>query len=320
MYIFFKDIPLIAFLQHIPGPQFLGGFALFSAALILMGRYLIRMDNAKGIPMPDPGRLTPIEIAALRGGPTEVSRITILNLIQKKVLGIEGKGALTKVIRLKDEFLTNPLEGILFNYVKTSVFPREIFRDKALMKSIHRELWPVYQTLSDARLIRGVADVFFNWLVIILIEMAVIIVGGVKLYLGITRERPSLFLVLLLAFTVYAVVYLLKPLPCRRTALGERYLKRLLTHFHWIREACENGELPENMDPAFPASLYGVEVLAAIDQFGYLETSFTPRPHVKEGRTAFKGGCGSGCGGGGGCSAGGCSGGGCGGGCGGCGD
>ena len=171
---------MIAFLQHIPGPTFLGGFVLFSGALILMGKYLIRMDNSKGIPMPDPGCLTPIEIAALRGGPTEVARITILNLIQKNVLGIEGKGTLTKVIRLKDEFLINPLESILFNYVKTSVFPREIFREKTLMKSIHRELASVYQTLSDVRLIRGVGDLFFTWAIIIMIEIVVITAGGTK--------------------------------------------------------------------------------------------------------------------------------------------
>lgn len=303
---------------HIPGPLFLVYFIILSGVLTAIGKYLTSMDNSKGYQMPEPTHLTPLEISVLKGGATEASRIAILSLIQKKVLGIEGKGIFTKVIRLKEEIVIDPIESKIFNFIKHSVFPREIFRDTKLMTAIHKDLEPVYKVLSDLKLIRGSGDFFFNWSLLFLLELMIVVLGGTKLYLGVIHDRPSSFLMILLPLTAYIMFTILKPPPYAKTGLGERYLKRLKRHFNWIKESLEDGELPKGIDASFPAALFGVEVLSKIFQFGYFESSFKPVKHIKSGNSKFGGSCGSGCGGGADCGTGGCFG-GCGGGCGGCG-
>ena len=87
-------------LINIPGPAFLFYFISLSVFLTLIAKFLIHLDASKNFPMPEPTQLTPLEISVLSGGPTEAARLTILNLIKKEILGVDGKGIFTKIIRI----------------------------------------------------------------------------------------------------------------------------------------------------------------------------------------------------------------------------
>jgi hypothetical protein len=131
-------------------------------------------------------------------------------------------------------------------------------------------------------------------------------VGGTKLYLGITRGRPVLFLVALLTLSLIGLFRLVKPWAIS-TRLGRRYLWRLGEHFDWLKESVRSGRIQEGIDPAFGAAIFGIGIVGSSLLIGQF---FSPsKPSWWSGPGGWSGGCGASAG---------CGGGGC-GGCGGCG-
>lgn len=132
--------------------------------------------------------------------------------------------------------------------------------------------------------------------------------GAIKVALGLSRDKPVLFLIVACVVTVLVafIGFARKP---HRTRRGDKLLKHLKVE-HAALEYTANRQ-PANLagaDLAMAMGLFGMGVLAA-GSLAHLRTALRPPRSSSE----CGGGCGSsGCGGGGGCG-GGCGGGGCGG-------
>ncbi|TWT85772.1 hypothetical protein Pla123a_05790 [Posidoniimonas polymericola] len=135
--------------------------------------------------------------------------------------------------------------------------------------------------------------------------------GGVKVYVGLMREKPVGFLLLLLLATLVVLcLFLTKP---HRTVAGSHVLRALRRDRRELRSKAAVKQADDGVQAtAWAAALFGVSSCAYGDLL-LLPTAckFPDGPPVSTGGS-------SGCGGGG-DGGGGCGGGGCGGGCGGCG-
>ena len=141
-----------------------------------------------------------------------------------------------------------------------------------------------------------------RWLPSLLI-LAAVLFGGIKILVGLSRNRPVVYLFMACTLMVmFAVVALAsKPWRSRR---GDRFLKRLRernTALKYASSRDRDGRIA-GPDVALAVALFGVSVLSDVAILSSLYRILKPRPGTGSG------GCG-----GGGCGGGGCGGGGCGG-------
>jgi uncharacterized membrane protein YgcG len=156
----------------------------------------------------------------------------------------------------------------------------------------------------------------------ILIPLAVagiaIVVGGMKIFIGISRERPVEYLELLSFVTmiVALVAFARKPM---RSRYGDRVLEQLRDQYGHLRHVGHHNFAVDPDSLVLAVGLFGMGALAG-SELGYLTTALRTPPASSSGCNSSTSGCGGGssCGGGGGDGGGGGCGGG-GGGCGGCG-
>ena len=83
-----------------------------------------------------------------------------------------------------------------------------------------------YYELEQLHLVRTRTGRHRAWTATITMAIVIGAVGGTKLYFGITRGRPVLFLVCLLILSLIMLFHFLRPWE-NRTRLGRRYLKSL---------------------------------------------------------------------------------------------
>ena len=84
----------------------------------------------------------------------------------------------------------------------------------------------IYYELEQLHLVRTGTDRLRAWTATITMAIVIGAVGGIKLYFGITRGRPVLFLVCLLILSLIMLFHFLRPWETL-TRLGRRYLKSL---------------------------------------------------------------------------------------------
>ena len=83
----------IDFLISIPGPTFLVCFSLYSILIIYFTSYFLkRYDTTRNLEVPEPTKLSSLEIAILRKGIKGAIVHSIFNLWRKKAITIEKKG------------------------------------------------------------------------------------------------------------------------------------------------------------------------------------------------------------------------------------
>ncbi|MHC4580514.1 MAG: TIGR04222 domain-containing membrane protein [Planctomycetota bacterium] len=290
----------VEMLRRIPGPTFLLVFIGLSAVCTAGSWIWINADGTGSCPLPDLARFDPFAIAALRGGPAAVIQTAAFSLRDRKMIEIDNDelevaGAPARKV------LLSPFERTVYQCLQESRSPQAVSRIAGLQDTIERLLQPTYGEFTDLNLMRTAAQRTRAWMITLAAALAIGIVGGTKLYLGITREKPSTFLAVLLPVSLIVLFVTLKPWT-ELTRLGRRYLKALRGHFGRPKRPTSHGWFwrSTEVNPVFSVAIFGAAVLSATDRHS----------------DHFDGGCGGGCAGGGG---GGCGGGGCGGGCGGCG-
>src|SRR5262249_37307681 len=141
--------------------------------------------------------------------------------------------------------------------------------------------------------------------VTVLPMVALLVLGLMKINVGVSRGRPVGFLVVLCVLTGIVALALLIKRP-HRSRRGDRALARLKGENAALRHAPRSLSTRVSADDlALAVALFGTAVLVG-GPLADLRTALMPPP------SAGGGDCGSSCGGGGGCG-GGCGGGGCGG-------
>ena len=309
---------MIETIRLIPGPLFLLCYAAFAAVCILAGRYWIRADSSLKHTMPDITHVDPISLSYLRGGYPAVIRTAVFDLWNKGLVSVGGAGADVSIRQAhvgKNELATklrgiNPVARTIHEFLFRKRKSSELFKSGDLKDSLDLHLQAVEQGLTQGRLMKTGGDTSRSWLVSAAVLVVMLLPGLTKIHLGITREKPVLFLFLLVILSVVGLGVALKPWS-KISELGRSHLAKLATDFRWIKEKARKGVLT-GIDPAFAVAVFGPTVLGMSHGYGQYQSVF----HNSSGFSC--GGCSGsasvGCSGGGGCG-----GGGCGGGCGGCG-
>lgn len=295
------------------GPQFLllfGIVYLFSVVAALVLRQTLRRESGERVDFSGADVKDPYEVAYLAGGEARVAQTATATLVRSGVLSVE-KG-LTST-RLIDN--SPPPEHA--HEVETAVYAAV----QATGGKVEGHRFKKFGTAAFAKLKRslvkkGLVETGPSFMMARLWPLAVLcpvlLLGLIKLMVGISREKPVGFLFIGIAMVVATMCWLAISQP-RCTIAGQRLLQQLKRANNDGQEVMEiHGADGLNNDLAFSVALLGVAV--ALSPKDPISQLFAAPEWNASGSSSSSTGCAAtGCGGGG------CGGGGCGGGCGGCG-
>ena len=319
-------------ISEMQGPSFLLLYAGLIAILAVEAAWRkSRADRSEALgPASIPSKPDPVEIAFLRGGENEVTRLLVFDLIRRGYLRIvETPKKLPKVVDARIEWGSSPPDVAALSPVETEVFaffksprkPADLFKTDGLSKQLKAGLEPLADVLREEQLIATREQEASAGRVSRAGSLMILALGGFKFVVAIAKGRNNVGW--LIAFAVVGMIVLgITCMVPRVTRRGKDYLDRLRDAFEGFKPRLAQAHEHSPFDPAFmmvPA-VFGVSALAG--------TPFAYAPDLFKSSAAQAGGCGGGCGSGGGDAGGGggdggggggCGGGGCGGGCGGCG-
>jgi uncharacterized protein (TIGR04222 family) len=311
-------------LTEITGPEFLVLFAVVITAVAVFCWLLHRGRDKSldGSPVRAPEKIDPYEVAYLRGQGHELARVLIVRLVELKYLQImvSEKWWNTYDTRRSIEQTKDhpPLENLsaieqaAFRWFKTSRTPEEVFGTPPSWSSLmgtslstalisytveHERKLHASSMLTPNEVQEGAHRTVAIGIAIVLL------IGLTRLAIGISRDKPVGFLVLMGILGILVIVWAGK--PGRLSRRGRAYLNSIRTKWQWLQQS----RFGQDWSPTLAAGVFGFGVLSGTE-WSSLSDSFRRSRHSS---ITGNDGCGAGCG------SGGCGGGGCGGGCGGCG-
>jgi uncharacterized protein (TIGR04222 family) len=302
-------------LSELPGPLFL---ALYTGVISLVIwealRQKGRADRSLELgPEPIPTKPDPVEIAYLRGGENEVTRLLVFDLIRRGYLRIETTEPLSKqpkseIVQSSDHSdLTelSPIEKDVFDFFVTPQKPEALFKPGGLASRMKTGLSPMIETLREDGLIFGPERIGAAWTRWFTGALMILAFGGFKFAIAIAKGKHNVAFLVIFAIVGLIVLAFTCAVP-RLTRRGTDYIDRLREAFEGLKPRLV-GEGAPSMDPAFvlvPA-IFGISSLAGTP-FAYAPNLFPSASKQSSGGCGS--GCGSSCGGGGGCGGGGCGG------------
>lgn len=252
-------------------------------------------------PLLTPTQLDPYEVAFLRGGENELTRVAVVRLVAGGYLQLEQ--AAHGLFKTKEQRIVHApahptvrglsqLERYVFDWFRPGRTIEEEFASAELPAMLRSQMAPLDEQLHAEHLLASDA-VRARGKMTALIGAAVVgALGGWRLVLGLLNDRPVGFLVFMGIAGIAVVASCAE--SGRLSSRGRAYLKAMQREWGHLRSPGQN-------DMALAASLFGIGVLAGTP-FSFLADAF------KKSQATGDAGCGSACGDGGGC-----------GGCGGCG-
>jgi uncharacterized protein (TIGR04222 family) len=267
------------------GGEFLWFYILTS--LLGFGLATIARSIATQAPKPMSLELNTYDMAYLAGGSERVNAVALMTLIEQDHLKIEGT-AVNQAFSVASN--AHPIEKALWNLAQSGLKVEQV-------RTLHlAEVTQIRDRLEQEGLLGScITSPLALWLSRIL-PILLLVLGGIKICLGLLRGRPVIFLIILVIFVLLFTLVLWSFAPRSRhgnTALGLLQTKHKLTPTLSIAVALSGmAILASSADPTLAA----------------LAVTFAPPPSSSGDSGGSSGDSGSSCGGGG-----------CGGGCGGCG-
>jgi uncharacterized protein (TIGR04222 family) len=285
------------------GPEFLVFYAVYG--LIVLGLLHAFRHSGEREAVGKVNLSDPTFIAYLRGGKNEALRVTTVFLIDRGLLKVEGDHLETRnaedVARTGNEMEKAILHRLCERSAARSLFTDDLCQRAADGLRVPLERLGLLPTEADSTARNGR---------LLLALAALWIVALIKIVVGLKRDRPVGFLVILAFGLSLAAWKLHDP---RRTQRGEALLGDLRRLFGHLKARAALLRPSTNApEAAILAAVFG---LAALPDAGWLHVR-SLYPKVTKARSSSGSSCGAGCGSACGSS---CGGGGCGGGCGGCG-
>jgi len=277
------------------GPEFLLFYFCFSLAVIIAILVLRRRAESGDAPRIDLS--DPYLIAYLRGGREEALRVSVISLVDRGMLVMDGR-LVRRADNVAYDMVGRPIERAVFEKFS---FPGEAV---TILKSrnLSRNLTQVFQFYQDSLERLGLlpdAAVFNARLMRLLPGLAALmVVGVIKIQIGLSLERPVgfLFMMMIVAIVIAAAI----SFP-RLTARGKAMLEDVTNLYSGLRTQV-NSFQPGSASAELTmfAAVFGVAALAE-SPLGYTQTLF-PQTTSSCGSSDGGGGCGGGgCGGCGGC-------------------
>ena len=260
------------------GPEFLLLYFCFSLIVILAIAILRRRAESGPAPKIDLG--DPYLVAYLRGGEDEALRVAVISLVDRGLLAMDDQ-IISRADHVTSDMVKHPIE---YEVLKKFGDPGEapsIFKDDDL-KSLIR---PYRDKLERAGLMPDAAVRRDRLMRLLLALMALGVVGVIKIVIGLSRERPVGFLVVMMIAAM--VIALVSSFP-RLTARGNATLADITNLYSGLRTRV-NSFSPgsASAELAMFAAVFGVTALATTP-FGYAQTLFP--------RATSSSSCGSSCG------------------------
>jgi uncharacterized protein (TIGR04222 family) len=283
------------------GPDFLVFYIVFTIVALYITRALRRsldgddvsLEGARGVVS------DPYALAFLRGGAIETLRVALMSLMDRGVIVVEGGGLKTAEGVEPAHLRKNVERTLVTHFVKA--------QNASTLTSLKSACDEYEEQLRQLRLI---PDANLHVRRFGVLAVMVLIVGGVgaaKIFIGINRGRPVLFLIIL---TMLAVACVMLTCASPRTKHGDAFLDSMRTLFNRLKKRAATIEKGgANADLALLAAVYGVtEVpMAAFPLRDFLFPPKVQSSGVGTSSTCGSGSsCSSGCGGG--CGGGGCGG------------
>src|SRR2546421_11934242 len=114
-------------LSTMPGPDFLWLYVIVIVATVLVSRFAIgRLDSTGSAPPPIPPSPDPYEIAYLRGGENELTRVVIFHLIQRGYLQTTLR-KIERTLNPPDNSALTELERAVYDLADSPVGARDVF-------------------------------------------------------------------------------------------------------------------------------------------------------------------------------------------------
>ncbi len=292
------------------GPNFLSLYAFICVLGILLALGVRRLMSTpiSGPPAAD-WQLQPYEIALLSNGPKRAVAATIVTLVGRGELTWDPNSNTFAAANLsaQDNLLERSVAGAAS---RSGARYADLVRgSQAAVNEMERGLLRKGLLIDPSR----IALVVFGG---IGVAALVLILGMLKIQVGLSRGRPVLFLILeCLIYGVVALFVLAR--SARRSVYGDRVVKELSADFSGLRTA-GGFEATDHQSAAIALGLFGTAALVGSDYYYLSKTiapvsssswasSSTSGSSDSGGSSCGGGGGGSGCGGGGGGGCGGCS-------------
>jgi uncharacterized protein (TIGR04222 family) len=281
------------------GPEFLGFYLWFAPAMLLLAfglRWRLRGPAPRA--MNRPPDLDALMAALLAGGPGRAVGTAVADLSVRGLARVDMKTGTVHALGV-----LSAREGKLETLIHGNASGPGGIKWKGLRDTAKSALAPEMEKLRRLGLVLSEDAATRAWLASGAVVLVLLAVAGAKVFIGIERNRPVGFLLVLGGITFVLSLIFFARRPWRSRA-GDFELSDLkIRHARLKRKPTSTG------DPEFPlaVALFGAAVLP-----GDYKRWFD-----RQNPASLSGG-GSGCGSSG-CGGGGCGGGGCGGGCGGCG-
>jgi uncharacterized protein (TIGR04222 family) len=321
----------MGWLQHnvvadLYGPYFLVFYAMLIAAVIVACFKSVRSVDRTGDLDPPQVRakLDPYEIAYLRGGENEVTRVALASLVQRGLLKVteqtKWSGKVIKIERARERHQDDlsPIESCVLNWPRFPAQATTIFQSGGLSTVVKKACAGFEAELLENNLLAP-AEMKEVGARMWLFGSAIIVgMGGFKLWAALLNgHRNVLFLAIMAAVGVLflALACLNRP---RLSRLGKVYLENVKRAYSNLKDQLKpDGKLAHFANASGEPGTARVTAaqfdgLLVVGIFGLTALTDTPLADLNRmfaHGTSSGGGCGAGCGGGGG----GCGGGGCGG-------
>lgn len=282
------------------GPEFLGFyFVLFIVALVgaIYLRSTLRLPNDE--PTPDMLKLDPYEIAYLAGGADRAVNAAIACLVHR---GHLKASASERKLSIADRAPSSPhaLENSIYLAIGPDGEKVETVRER-----VSRRCDEIADKLKERDLLCNDSNALIGQALPILLMLAVAVVGVIKIYIGLSRNRPVTFLVIATVVTVIVAFAGFARRP-QRSHRGDSALDQLKEDNSALEyTASQRADALAGDDFALAVGLFGMGVLSG-GPLADLQFALRPPPAaVGSGSSCSSGSscggssCGGGCGGGG---------------------
>jgi len=235
------------------GADFLKLYALLMPASIILALIWRRLLRDNGAASPG-GEIAPVELAYLVGGPTRGFDATVASLLQKEAIGWDEAGQ--RFVLLGSGGGLSASESALRNIVAGDGRPDQVLKlGSRLFSETRQKLVRNGQLLDDATARRAA-------FLPALLPVLVLLFGAAKILVGLQRDRPVAFLVVLSLIMLVSSVVLMLKRP-QRSRAGDRIVAAQRRRHARLVRAPMKSEVP------LAVALVGTAALSGTAWAGY---------------------------------------------------
>ncbi len=206
------------------GPEFLLFYALLTAVALLAQRYWRLSRESREVTQSPPRLTDPYEIAYLRGGPNELTRVAVISLIQRKALTVIKNDSLIA----DPEFAppSHPLEDLIFKFFRAQHKGYEVLKD-SWVSIREKELYQ--EGLVSKGLLLAPDQISRRRLDAAIVAAGLVLVSATKIAIALSRGHHNIGI--LIVCTLFAAAGCFAVANGRQSPLGVETIKGLTELF-----------------------------------------------------------------------------------------